>query len=424
MREVRQSLEPKHFAEFRCLGAECEDTCCDGWAVAIDKATYGKYEHCPDPVWKARFQQLVTINTANPANHDYARIELAGTTCPFFSDGLCSIHKDLGEEYLSVTCASFPRVWNAVDDILEKSLDLGCPEAARRALLNPEPMIFQEASLNGRDFSSARIAAIDTSSALHPGKPYRHFRPVRAFVVWLLQNREFPLWKRLLILGFFCDKLQEVSPAATEPQIAELLQAYQAAVSGGLFEDTLSQMRAHTAIRLETLIELIVARITSDFTNRRFLGCYKEFMDGIEWGPDATMDDICARFQDAHSRYYAPFLSRHEHLLEHYLVNYVYRNLFPFGPQESTYRLRDQNIERSIHNEFMLIAVYYSIVETLLAGMAGLHKEAFGAPQVIQVIYTFTRTFEHSLTFSQQVIQTLDEKGLNNPAGVAVLVKS
>ena len=54
--------------------------------------------------------------------------------------------------------------------------------------------------------------------------------------------------------------------------------------------------------------------------------------------------------------------------------------------------------------------------------MAGLHKEAFGASQVIQLIYTFTRTFEHSLTFPQRVIQMLDEKGLNNPEGVAMLI--
>ena len=184
------------------------------------------------------------------------------------------------------------------------------------------------------------------------------------------------------------------------------------------------RLRAHPIVQLETVLELIVARITSDFTNRRFLGCYKEFMDGIQWGPNAAMDEICSRYRAAHAQYYAPFMSLHEYMLEHYLVNYVYRGLFPFGPQESTYKLRDQNIERSIHNEFMLMAVYFAIIQTLLAGMAGFHKEAFGSPHVIQVIYTFTRTFEHSLTFPQRVIQALDDKGLNNPEGVAVLIKN
>lgn len=423
MREVTRSSAPKHFGEFRCLGAECEDTCCDGWAVTIDRATYEKFEHCPDEAWRDRFQQLVTINTTDVSDHDYARIQLTSTTCPFLVEGLCSIHKNLGEEYLSVTCASFPRVWNAVDEVLERSLDLGCPEALRRVLQDPQPMAFSEGPLIAGDFSAARMAAIDTGSQVHPGKPYRHFREVRGFIVGLLQNRALPVWKRLIILGFFCDKLQELGSNLSEAQVGELLQGYQAAVAGGLFEETLGQLQSHTEMRLETLVELIVARITSDFTNQRFLACYKQFMEGIEWGPKSTMAEICERYRDAYGRYCAPFLNRHEHIFEHYLVNYVYRNLFPFGPQKSTYKLRDQMIERSIHNEFMLLAVYYSTIDLLLGGMAGLHKDDFGERHIISAIYTFTRTFEHSQTFPQRVIQALDEKGMHGPAAVAVLVK-
>ena len=423
MREVTRSLQPPHFASFRCLGADCEDTCCDGWAVTVDQRTYEKYQTCSDPQWHASFQQFVTI-TENPTSHDYARIQLSSTTCPFLSEGLCSIHKDLGEDYLSVTCASFPRVLNVVNDVVERSLDLGCPEAARQALLDPSPMAFAESVLASQSFSEARLSVIDMNDGASPGKPYRQFRAVRGFILSLLQNRALPISTRLQLVGFFCDKVQELSAGGAEARIPELIQSYQDAVSGSLFEDLLNQMPARPALRLETVLELIVSRITSDFTNRRFLACYKEFMEGIRWGSDSTMEEITARYQEAYSGYWAPFLHTHEHMLEHYLVNSVCRGLFPFGPQQSTYRLRDQSIERSIHDAFLLLAVQFSIIETLLGGMAGFHKEAFGAAQVIQVIYTFTRTFEHSLTFPQRAIQTLTEKGLNNPEGVAVLLKN
>jgi len=422
MRRPTRILEPRHFANFHCLGGDCEDTCCDGWAVTIDQPTFEKYQNCPDAGWRASFDQFVKIQPAGASAHDYARIELASTTCPFLTEGWCAIHKELGEEYLSVTCDRFPRVWNVVDDVLEQSLDLGCPEAARVALLDPEPMAFREEAGVAEKFTTMRIAAIDTAAGAGQAKPYRHFGAVRGFVIRLLQNRALPLWKRLLILGFFCDKVQEMAGAA-EAQIPDLVLAYEQAVAAGLFDDTVNQLGARTAVQLETVLELVVARITSDFTNKRFLACYKEFMDGIGWGANSTMAEIDARNREAYARYCGPFLNRHEHILEHYLVNYVGRTLFPFGPQESTYTLRDQNIERSIHAEFLLLAVYFAIIQTLLTGVAGFHKEAFGAAQVIQVIYTFTRTFEHSLTFPQRVMQTLAEKGLDNPAGVAVLVR-
>ncbi len=424
MPNATRSFEPPHFARFHCLGADCEDTCCDGWAIAIDKPTYQKYQQCSNPEWRASFAQLITLNKASPTDHDYARIQLSTTTCPFLSEGLCSIHKKFGEGYLPVTCASFPRVWNIVDGILEKSLDLGCPEAARQALLDPEPMAYVEDILNRPDFSTARISTIDSSSALLPEKPFRYFGAVRAFTVWLLQYRAYPLWKRLVVLGLFCDKLQEVAAGAGEPPIPELIQSYRDAVTGCLFEDIVNGLPVHPIVQMETVVELIIARITSDFTNRRFLGCYQEFMNGISWGPKDGMDEICSRYRAVHAQYYAPFMSRHEYMLEHYLVNYVYRGLFPFGPQESTYKLRDQNAEFTIHQQFMLVAAYFAIIQTLLGGMAGVYKEAFGAPQVIQVIYTFTRTFEHSQTFPKRVIQILEEKGLSSLAGVAILVKN
>lgn len=41
-------------------------------------------------------------------------------------DGLCSIHKELGEEFLCNTCAIYPRSLTQVGGIKEKSLTLSC----------------------------------------------------------------------------------------------------------------------------------------------------------------------------------------------------------------------------------------------------------------------------------------------------------
>ena len=416
-------LEPRHFAGFHCIGADCEDTCCDGWAVPVDKAAYQKFRDCPDPEWRASFEKLVSIRPANPTDQDYARIRLDSTTCPFLSEGLCSIHKNLGEDYLPSICARFPRVWNLVDQVLEVSLDLGCPEAARVALLDPEPVRFQEKPADGRDYRSASDGFVDTSRASHPGKPYRHFTPVRAFVVRLLQSRLIPLWKRLLILGFFCDKLQQMASGEEELQIPEMIRAYDEAYKTGSFDATLDQFSSQSSLRLETVVELIIARISSDFTNRRFLQSYQEFMDGLQWGPDSTMEQIISRYYAARTQHFAAFMASHGYMLEHYLVNYVGRALFPFGPQESTSALGLRHIRRSIYDEFMLMAVQYAIVETLLVGLAGLYKNAFAVEHVIRVIYTATRTFEHSLTFSDRIMQALEEKGLKSVSGAAVLIK-
>ena len=36
-------LVPQYVRKFACIGGACEDTCCQGWRVPIDKETYKKY---------------------------------------------------------------------------------------------------------------------------------------------------------------------------------------------------------------------------------------------------------------------------------------------------------------------------------------------------------------------------------------------
>ncbi len=58
-------------------------------------------------------------------------------------------------------------------------------------------------------------------------------------------------------------------------------------------------------------LELIVGRISSDFTAPRLLECYQKFMQTMEWTVESSMHDIGRRYAAAHAEYYAPFLSRH-----------------------------------------------------------------------------------------------------------------
>ena len=150
-------------------------------------------------------------------------------------------------------------------------------------------------------------------------------------------------------------------------------------------------------MQLEMVLELIVVRITGDFTTPQFLSCYQEFMQGIEWTPQSSMDDIGRRYASAFSQHFTPFLSRHGHMLEHYLVSYVHRTLFPLGPQES---IGDPSVHHgadSMRDQCLLMMVYYAIIQTVLIGLAGFHEAELGPGHAIQVIQSVSKAFEHSV---------------------------
>jgi lysine-N-methylase len=415
--------QPRHYEAFRCLGADCEDTCCNGWRVMVDRRTYDLYQNCSNPALKPSLTNLITINSSSTDDDDYASITPNGTECPFLSDGLCSIQQKLGEDYLSKLCATYPRVMNVVDGVLERSLEVSCPEAARLALLDPSPMEFDESK---EDQGSARVGSVSvlaTSSLQYPAKPYRHFHEVRQLVLSLLQNRSYPLSSRLIILGYLCDKLHEAAEH-DQDEVPDIVRGYADAIDRGLFTDLLRECIAQPTTQLEITVELIVSRITSDFTPRRFLECYEEFMHGIEWGPESTMAEIGIRYAEAYRQYYAPFMGQYEYVMERLLVNYVYKTLFPLGPQESTQKLSIYRRDSPIPVQYILMVVHYAILKTVLIGMSGYHKSGLGTGHLIKLIQSYAKAFEHSTAFPPLTVEILAGKGMKNAASMSVLIQN
>ncbi len=417
-------LQPSSYHAFRCIGADCEDTCCAGWAVNVDQLTYEAYQRCDDPELGPRLRELVTINPASTHAGNHARITLSGPTCPFLSEGLCSIQKKLGAQHLSIMCATYPRVMNVVGGVIERSLDLSCPEAARLILLDANPMTFDDAEDLSHDPRLGQPPVLSISGE-NSTKPYQYFIEIRGLVIWLLQNRTYPLWKRLIILASLCDQLHEMAAAADGySQTLEVLEAYRDATERDLFGEALNHRSAEPVAQLEIALDLVVGRIGSDFTPPRFLACYQEFIQGMEWTAQSSMDDLGHCYQTAFSRYYAPFMSEHEYMLEHYLVSYVYRTLFPLGPQESNRELSLHHTANSIRDECLLMLVHYGIIQTILIGLAGFHQAGFGAGHVIQLIQSFSKTFEHSLSFPERALRVLADRGVKTSANLATLLRN
>jgi len=356
----------------------------------------------------------VTINSAAESDDSYADIKLINSQCPFLAEGLCSIQAQLGEEYLSKNCASYPRVLHSVEGVLEQALDLSCPEAARLALLNPDSMQFVEETGDDRARLGS-VGIVDTTNSKYPDKPYRYVHEVRSLMISLLQNHRYPLSQRLLVLGRLCDKLEQEG-SERQDELAAI------ATKPSPFDRTL-RPPASPEERLETAVELILSRISSDHTTRRFLDCYQEFMHGLHWTNDSTMEQLGARFEELYSGNYTRFFSSHGYMLENYLVSYVFVKLFPFGSKPVNEKLAAYAYVHSISSQYRLMIVDFVIVETLLTGLAGYYGEAFGAEQVVRLIQATTKTFEHSLAYPGRALELLKTKGLTTSASMAALIR-
>jgi lysine-N-methylase len=404
-------LVPQYVRKFACIGGACEDTCCKGWQVNVDEETYKKYRRCSDPALLVQLTTNVTRNRKNPTPAHFAKIRLnADASCPFLdTERLCSIQKQLGEEYLSVTCASYPRVWNSVNGLLEESMTMACPEAARLALLDPDAMEFDE--IERPSLRVAGFPQLETSS-IAPAEAAHYFWELRIFSIQVLQNREYSIGDRLLLLGLFYRALQDLVDGGRVVETRQLIASYTANIERGAYREHLADLRSQSTVPVALLRQIGDGALLSGVVGHRYLDCLHEFSAGIGYHEGALVDDVARQYAEAFENNYEPFMATHQYILEHALVNFVFRNLFPFNGANHPF------------NSYVMFAVYYSLIRTFLIGIAGFHKERFNADHVIKLIQSFAKTIEHDPTYLARLNEALMANGSASMAHMTLLINS
>ncbi|MEE3467519.1 MAG: flagellin lysine-N-methylase [Eubacterium sp.] len=181
---------PAYYENFRCIADRCEDTCCAGWEIDIDDATYEAYMQVDGELGErlraciraydeaAADANAVDADGADSADADTVDADDADSAdadgtrdsggyeeiyeahgfiltddmrCPFLDEhNLCDIYRALGEEALCEVCTNTPRnfleYYVRTDDgdafVSEVSVSASCPEAARLIYGSPEKMQF------------------------------------------------------------------------------------------------------------------------------------------------------------------------------------------------------------------------------------------------------------------------------------------
>ncbi len=425
---------PIYSEQFRCIGPDCEDSCCVGWSVPIDRAAYEKYQTVPPGPLRtsldANILLMPTRQESEIAKKEPAAPGLAadGTgaiaavrmppsqQCPFLTEQrLCGIQVEHGEGYLSQTCATYPRIVHWIDSLKDMTLALSCPEAARLVLLNPQLV----APVAPDDFLEMSRELAESGSA-ESKIPMRFFWPIRAFVVGLLQNRAYPLWQRLFLLGILCRRLDSIRRGELEDSdVPSLLRSMSIAIASGSLRAAMDTVPINLERQLDLVLRMGALCRDRAMVGPRFVECVNAFTQGIGNGPGATMKSLVSHYAAAHRQHYVPFFRLHPHILENYLLHTIFRRLFPFGHDKGKIPAVPE-----MADEFALLVAQFALMKGLLIGVAGFHKDAFSLDHVIHTVQSASKHFEHHPGFLTETRALLVEAGLNDASGLAILLRN
>ncbi|MDO4261752.1 MAG: flagellin lysine-N-methylase [Eubacteriales bacterium] len=181
---------PEYFYEFRCVGKDCTDTCCQAWEIGIDPVSLRKYRDYPG-FFGNRLRNSI----------DWRRgvFEQYGGRCAFLNeDNLCDIYTEAGKGMLCKACTRYPRHYEEYENLREISLSLSCPEAARMILGKKEPLRFHR-SFRRTPEEEYEIFDLFLFSRL---------RRIRRCFFGILQSREISVGLRLSFLLALSHDLQ------------------------------------------------------------------------------------------------------------------------------------------------------------------------------------------------------------------------
>lgn len=133
-------IAPRYVTRLECAGAACEDTCCSGWNVTVDRDAFRRLRSV---LGEGFGEDFTRIRDRPRTKEKFGLVVLQPDTlaCTFLNEKrLCSLHARFGEEVLPDGCASFLRRQSSVGTRVETSLSLACPEAAREALIPRDAM--------------------------------------------------------------------------------------------------------------------------------------------------------------------------------------------------------------------------------------------------------------------------------------------
>ena len=213
-------FRPEYVEKFQCDGQKCKAHCCRGWRIDIDKKTYKSYEKLRP---KAAAKEITSkIKFDDKIDKYVIALDETGS-CPLLDENnFCIIQKKHGEDYLSVTCQTYPRSVYKIGDVHEISLCVTCPVAAELILLQKEPIKFVENEMRMPGAGKVTFRNIRPENGLTS----EHIFTTQKAAISILQERRLTIEQRLAVLGFFLDKLDELMTSGKVEEISNLVKFY------------------------------------------------------------------------------------------------------------------------------------------------------------------------------------------------------
>lgn len=391
---------PRYTASFSCLGPDCPDHCCRGWAkISIDEETLHAWKAISLPGRNSPLAERTQENGAadRPAEAaGHLKLDPASSACSLLTESrLCSVHATLGEAFIPAGCR-YPRARVLAGTREASYLSTGCPEVTRLVLERPDALelvsrrsrtptpsmhTYQRRTLgmaSDTERADPLIDAIEATAELLAETARRWIGDsgVSAWQAWSAHmTMLLDIVYSMQLSGDKASAIDRVVEMHAAPvNFTEVLQL-----------DSGIERLGPDIWPLQERLDMATERAQRAEARpghseaKQVLSCALTALGLGKPGGKPADDQACKVFAQAASELFEPFDAKHRHMAKNFLLNRIGLANYPSG-----------NAMQAV-KDLIEMAIHLEMVRVYLVGTAAAKRGNFGAADYASVIQAYTR---------------------------------
>lgn len=412
----QEVIFPAYMKDFSCIGSACEESCCIGWTVTVDKLTFLNYKK--NEKLKKMFDIYVERDVMAKTDKQYAKIKMdEKIVCPFLDEQrLCCIQREHGFEALSVKCMTYPRHYIRINKRTEMSATLSCPEVASLALLSPDGIAFISESLFlhekvdyvlNSEFDNVKVESEDQCPSA-----IKNFFNIQATSIAILQCRELSLEKRMMLLGVFSKKLFECKDGDEEIIIQAFDRTDVLIAHSRQFDKHQPQYMPQIVFLSDMMLNAMktASSIHKKYVNNLIKAITALFGTGTDY-------EIMSNYANIGIPKYQEFIKERSYVVENYLVNSLYEQSFPISTNDPKFDGND------IFLGYMTFVVKFVVLKAMIIGLL-MSGETLDDVEIVSLIQTYTKGMHHNKDAIDSALVKIRENGNYRLEGIILLLNN
>ena len=422
-------IKPSFYDSFQCVGGVCRQSCCSSWNITLSKEEFKKTKKAlqSDTVKEIFSNAFLPMsgNSLQKTNTYKMRLKENGD-CPFLDEQrLCWIYRDCGPQIMSRTCRIFPR-FNIMYDKkrLDCALTIGCEEVVRLLLEEKEGFLLQTEE---KEISFEELNEYESISPLtFIKKPLlKEYYTVRGLLLGVLQNREYDMGERMILLGIALQKIDAMDKENKIEEVAKyidhFLRSMNAPENKKIYQQFFEKIQRDVRLRaLNTLTKYysvwnlnylkkdikkkIFDRIDVDM---RFFASQQQKTEDDKIILDRMKYHFDGEKYAQAEEYFLNWQKENAHVLENIIVALAWQKKLPFA------------YGKDIWKNYCAFALMYSIFRFNLAMFI---TEDTTHEDMIDCIVTTARSILHNDENTKKLEDELEDTQSNTLAHMAMLV--